>query len=241
MTDKADFHDLSFFRPDEPAAIIERRLPHWSQAGVVTFITWRAYDSLPNAALRRFHAERNAWLKQRGISARTADWREKLSASGFVGEFHRLFSLRWHDLLDQGHGDCVLAQPEMSELVMKSLLHFHGDRYLLTDAVVMPNHVHMMVAFPDESSLLVQCESWKHFTAREINRILRRKERFWQQDGFDHLIRNADAFERTQAYIANNSQKARLKPGQSRHYSRHDASSHHAPRDERHSKHNNTS
>lgn len=235
MSDKTTLHDLSYFRPDEPAAILERGLPHWSQAGVVTFVTWRTHDSLPQTALRRFHAERNAWLEQNGINTSDPDWREQLSISGIAPEFHRLFSLRWHDLLDQGHGECVLAEPAVSEIVMNSLLHFDGDRYLLTDAVIMPNHVHALVAFPDDDSLLRQCESWKHYTAREINRRLNRKGRFWQQDGFDHLIRNANAFERTRKYIADNPTKARLKPGQYRHYS-----SHHAPRDESHTKDNNS-
>ncbi len=33
-------------------------------------------------------------------------------------------------------------------------------------------HEHLLAAFPGETSMLPQCESWKHFTAREINRRL---------------------------------------------------------------------
>ena len=31
--------------------IVERRLPHWSQAGAICFITWRTLDSMPQPVL----------------------------------------------------------------------------------------------------------------------------------------------------------------------------------------------
>ena len=68
----------------------------------------------------------------------------------------------------------------------------------------MPNHVHVLAAFPTEEAMLEQCESWKRFTARQINRLLNRRGRFWQQDVFDHLVRSPEEFERLRAYIAEN-------------------------------------
>jgi len=102
----------------------------------------------------------------------------------------------------------------MPEIVAKSLHHFDGERYELTDFVIMPNHVHLLVAFPDEEALLKQCESWKHFTATQINRSLGQKGRFWQQDGFDHLVRTPEQFVRFRRYIADNPRRARLSAGE---------------------------
>ena len=101
-----------------------------------------------------------------------------------------------------------------------SLQHFDGDRYELTDFVVMPNHVHVLVAFPDEESLLKQSESLKHFTATKINRLIGSSGRYWEQDGFDHLLRSDVQFEYLRNYIANNPIKARLKPGEFLHFSK---------------------
>jgi len=84
-----------------------------------------------------------------------------------------------------------------------------------TDFVVMPNHVHLLAAFPDEGSMLAQCESWKHYTATKINRFLGRSSRFWQQDGFDHLVRSVEQFEYLRAYIADNPRRAHLPPANS--------------------------
>ena len=84
----------------------------------------------------------------------------------------------------------------------------------------MPNHVHVLAAFPDEESMLKQCESWKHFTAMQINRQLGRKGRFWQQDGFDHLVRSERQFEHLRRYIAENPTRAGLQPGEYLHESK---------------------
>jgi type I restriction enzyme R subunit len=137
-----------------------------------------------------------------------------------IQEYRLQISDRWNEHLDASHGSCVLRQPELSQIVADSLLHFDGDRYDLTDFVVMPNHVHLLVAFHDDDSMLKQCEFWKHFTAAQINRALGRSGRFWQQDGFDHLVRSAVQFGHLRQYIAENSIRAKLRRGEYIHYSK---------------------
>jgi putative transposase len=200
------------FDRDAEFLIAERRLPHWSQAGTLTFITWRTNDSIPASVLRQWRVERCRWLRAHQIDADRPDWRIQLATMdrNVQDEFRRLFSDRWHDALDAGHGDCVLRNPELAEIVANSLKHFDGERYVLTDFVVMPNHVHLLAAFENETAMLAQCESWKHFTAAQMNRWLGRKGRFWEQDGFDHLVRSPEAFAYLRQYIAENPQRARL-------------------------------
>jgi type I restriction enzyme R subunit len=62
--------------------------------------------------------------------------------------------------------------------------------------------------------MLAQCDSWKHYTATQINRRLHLKGRFWQQDGFDHLVRTVEQFEHLRRYIADNPKKANLHAGE---------------------------
>ena len=50
---------LQMFDPHAEYAVVERRLPHWAQAGTMCFITWRSFDSIPSTVLRRWHAERD--------------------------------------------------------------------------------------------------------------------------------------------------------------------------------------
>ncbi len=213
---------LQTFDPKADYSIIERKLPHWSQAGTICFITWRTADSIPLPILRHWHAEREDWLRQHGIEPRTAYWKARLLElpRADQAEFMRTFSDRWHHHLDACHGACVLRRPELAQAVGESLLKFDGDRYELTDFVVMPNHVHLLAAFRDEEGMLAQCESWKHFTARAINRALGQRGPFWQQDGFDHLVRTLGHFEGYRGYIAANGAKARLHPGEYLHYAK---------------------
>jgi len=214
--------ELHFFDPREPTAIVERKLPHWSQAGVVCFITFRTHDSMPADVLKRWRDERSRWLVRHGIAPRSSNWREKLLQlePALQAEFYRHFSQRWHDELDAGHGACLLANPQLGGVVEESLLKFDNDRYEMLDFVVMPNHVHLLATFAQEDAMLEQCDSWKHFTAWQINQQCGTSGRFWQQDGFDHLVRSADQFEHFRRYIAENPAKARLQSGQWTHYSK---------------------
>ena len=82
------------------------------------------------------------------------------------------------------------------------------------DFVVMPNHVHLLCAFSSENALSKQCDSWLHFTARQINLKLGRKGKFWQQEPFDHLVRSPEQYEYLRKYIAENGAKAGLKENQ---------------------------
>ena len=67
--------------------------------------------------------------------------------------------------------------------------------------------------------MLTQCESWKRWTATKINRTLDESGRFWQQDGFDHLVRSEAQFRHYRRYIANNPKKSGLRKGEYLHYS----------------------
>lgn len=213
---------MQFFDRDQEILLTERRLPHWAQAGTVTFITFRTWDSLPTAVIEAWLAERDVWLRRHGIDPFSSDWQRQVDRLGprLAAELRTLIADRWNDQLDTCHGQCVLRRPELAEEVAKSLRHFDGDRYELTDFVVMPNHVHVLAAFPDEAALLMQCDSWKHFTATQINKRLGRAGRFWQQDGFDHLVRSGEQFGYLRKYIAANPERASLKIGEYLHYSK---------------------
>jgi REP element-mobilizing transposase RayT len=211
---------LQFFDPKQEHTIAWKSLPHWAQAGTLCFITWRTADSLPAAVLARLAENRQQLLRACGLNP-AADWRRdlsKLPLADRAGVQWTLFAA-WDDHLDRGAGQGVLARPELNNIVAESLLHFDGDRYKLTDFVVMPNHVHVLVAFHEEDMLLAQCRSWKRFTSRQIQKALGRRGQFWQVEQFDHLIRSEDEFTRYRNYIADNPKKAHLPPGSYRLYS----------------------
>jgi putative transposase len=215
----SDFH---LFDPQAELRVVERQLPHWCQSNALCFITWRTVDSMPRQVVDAWHADRVRWLARHGIDGTKPQWRRELGRldARDVREFLQAFWNRWHDALDACHGECVLRRAELAHIVADSLHSFNGDRYQLFDYVVMPNHVHILASFPDEEAMLRQCESWKHYMATKINRLLRRKGRFWQQDAFDHLLRSEEQFNYLRRYIAANPARGGLPTGSFVHYSK---------------------
>jgi putative DNA methylase len=112
--------------------------------------------------------------------------------------------------LDQGHGRRDLATPAVAELVQSALFTFDADRYALIAWCVMPNHVHALLTLCPEYRLDRIVHSWKSYTAKEANRLLRRSGAFWAREYFDRFMRDSDHLVRTVAYIEGNPVKAGL-------------------------------
>jgi len=203
---------FELFDPQGELSIREGHLPHWRQPGVTYFVTFRTDDSVPQTLLRAWHARRDVWLHRHGIDPSSGRWKATLRENpDLEDEYHAKFTRQFMDYLDRGYGKCVLRDRPLAEIVADSLHHFDGERYHLGDFVVMPNHVHLLVCLLGTTEIEQQCRSWKKFTAGKINAALRRYGRFWQEESFDHLVRNVDQFERLQRYIGNNPAKAALR------------------------------
>ena len=185
---------LQAFDRNQQYSVVNRRLPHWSQSCTVCFITFRTWDSMPKKVLAVWLAERKEWLRQKGIDSTLPGWESRLRKlpTNLQREYQRFVARRWNNHLDDLHGACVLRKSEFARIIAESLRYFDGQRYELTDFVVMPNHVHLLAAFFSEETMLKQCESWKHYTAKTINLALGRKGRFWGRDAFDQLVRSTD-------------------------------------------------
>jgi putative transposase len=151
-----------------------RRLPHLHGPEHPTFLTWRLYGGLPP---HRFFPD------------------PTLPSGKAFAVLDRL--------LDQVRiGPFYLRQAAIAEMVIDSIhhnantLHF----YSLHTFVVMPNHVHILmtplIPVPPLTKAL------KGFTAKQANQMLGRTGNpFWQEESYDHLVRNAREGERIRFYI----------------------------------------
>lgn len=207
---------FEFYDPEAPITVSRRNLPHWHQPGATCFITFRTADSLPLDVITSFKELRADWLRAHGIDPRIPRWRSALDQlpRGEQVEFYRRFNRTFHDLLDAGHGACVLRKPELAAIVAKAIHHFDGERYHLAAFVVMPNHVHVLMGLIGGHSASSVSSSWKRYTATRINRVLRVNGHFWQSESFDHLVRSGEQFNYLLEYIAKNPEKAGLGEGE---------------------------
>jgi len=159
-----------------------RRLPHLYAIGQPLFITFRLHDSLP---LERTFPTANV-----------------TSGEAFVAI---------NRLLDQARcGAMFLRQPVIAQEVLASIESGVAlGHYSMHAWAIMPNHVHLLLT--SHVSVSKFLSSLKGSTARRANLLLGRTGRpFWQDESFDHLVRNDEEFRRIQRYIENNPVKAGL-------------------------------
>ncbi len=163
-------------------AFYRRRLPHWHPGGKFIFLTWRLFGSLP----KDFKTNPKESAGRRFCALDTA--------------------------LDRAlHGPRWLADEAVARMVVDSLrfCEHHLQLFRLSSWVLMPNHVHLLI-FPLAPPHRIT-HSLKSFTAVKANQILNRAgDPFWQDESFDHWIRDRIELEKIQSYIENNPVKARM-------------------------------
>jgi putative transposase len=102
----------------------------------------------------------------------------------------------------------IISEDER-RIVLDAIKHFHKIRYLVTSAVVMPDHVHLMlkpVAHESNTEFLLSniLQGIKGFSAREINRVRGTKGVLWLDESYDRIVRDYDEYLEKWQYIRNN-------------------------------------
>jgi putative transposase len=210
--------EFRFFDPGAKTAISQGHLPHWEQVNAWYFITWRTADSIPKDVLDKWLVDRATWLTDHGIDPAVEDWQRYIETlpEDQHREFYRLFTAKWHSMLDECHGQCLLRRSELSAVVEESFLHHNLQKYELEAFVVMPNHVHVLAGIRGRGEMKKLCRNWKRFTAGRVNRILGQAGQFWQWESFDHLVRSPGSLTKFREYILKNPEKAHLRDGEYR-------------------------
>ncbi len=192
---------LQAFDPEAEFEVRERHLPHWRQEGATYFVTFRLGDALPQAKLRALRAERLHWAREHPPPVPPSESRK----------FQVLFSAKIERYLAAGYGKCWLKRPQVADIVEKALLHFDRERYRLGWYVIMPNHVHALVTPTPGYELSAILHSWKSFTSNASNRLVGRQGSLWQDESFDHMLRDDDGLRHYRRYIAENPVNAGLR------------------------------
>ena len=172
-------------------------LPHCDKPGLIQFVTFRLWDSLPVS--RRSEWEHLLTTAERSDAPR----------SGARSIASREQQLKLEDYIDRGLGECFLRDPRVATL-METALRFHqGSRFELLAWVVMPNHVHVLLKVGD-APLSKIIQNWKSIVAVKANKLLGRTGDFWQADYWDTYMRDEAQKIRAIHYIENNPVKAKL-------------------------------
>ena len=206
--------NFTAFNEHAPVEIYYRNLPHWHQDGATCFVTFRLADSIPRAILEQWNHERIQWLKARGITDRMGR-KEREAAYGEINlkqrqNFERQNSRRLFIELDQCHGCCLFKNTEARNILNAAMLHHDGHYYHSGDFVIMPNHVHWIIQPLEDSKLWKSMRSIKRFASTQLSQLKPHEGKLWQNETYDHLIRDRTELARIRKYIADNPMKANL-------------------------------
>jgi alanyl-tRNA synthetase/REP element-mobilizing transposase RayT len=192
--------------PAEQLPITKRhgaKLPHWTQPGATYAVTFRLADSLPVAVVESWRREREEIEQRAKTQNRSLTWRERM-------DLQRLYSTRIDSILNSGQGACYLKDERVARIMQDALQHFHADHYDLIAWAIMPNHVHVVVRPIGTHELPEILHSWKSFAAKQANKVLERSGPFWQDEYYDHLIRDEEDFRHAIEYVISNPEHAGL-------------------------------
>jgi REP element-mobilizing transposase RayT len=182
-------------------------LPHLECPSGTYFVTFRLAGSVPQDVMESWKAERREIQRIASVQKRQLSSHEKQTLK-------YLYSSKVQHYLDQSIGVCWLKHPVIAKAVNDALLYFDCERYRLHAWCIMPNHVHVVFTVVSgnmgHSDLIPILHSWKSFTAHQANKALGRSGTFWQNEYYDHLIRNDKDFGHCVEYTLQNPVKAGL-------------------------------
>ena len=183
-------------------------LPHWRIPRATYAVTFRLKDSIPASALEDYHRRKKTLaIRLQELSSQGGS-RSSLEALVSVRSEIAAFQETFLDAtLNESHGECLLKRPEIARLIENAVRHFDGERYTLLAWSVMPNHVHAVLRPADGQDLEKIIQSWKSFSAKKANELLGRQGSFWQEEYYDHLVRDAEDFRHQVRYVLANPRK----------------------------------
>lgn len=199
-------------------------LPHWQPPEGNYFITYRLYGSIPKPVIEELKVAYQAALKRvdeehardllKVADKMTPEMKAKLASileKKQYGEQKRYFK-QFDDFLDSRllNEPHWLKDPAIAQFEAANIQHYAGRYFKLYAYCIMANHVHLLIKLnPGAPMLWKVLQDMKKYSGRKINQLLGRKGQFWEDESYDHLVRDGE-FDRILWYILNNPVKAGL-------------------------------
>jgi len=189
----------------------EHNLPHYQPPNATYLVNIRLAGSLPREALARIQREYQTFkrsLASRHIRSQEIETYRERQLQYYM-DIDRLLDA---NALKQN----LLVREDIAELVAASLRLNDGKKYVLIAYCIMPNHVHIILGIGapwlntvDDTGkkpfpVTRHIGSMKKYTARKANALLARDGPFWQNESYDHVIRDDVELKSLLWYVLNN-------------------------------------
>jgi REP element-mobilizing transposase RayT len=170
-----------------------RNLPHIYYPEGTYFITYRLHDSIPINLITELKKKYENSYEEPSI-------REK-----------RIFK-KYDELLDKGcslEGNINLTDPAIAKINQQVIHQYDGKDYTLVCYCIMPNHIHLVFTLLEENRGISKImKSIKGVSAREYNKHMGKSGIVWQDESYDHIVRNEKELFNIIRYVINNPVKA---------------------------------
>lgn len=98
---------------------------------------------------------------------------------------------------------------QLPKLSNRALIFFKGKELTTHAYCIMPNHVHWVFSHKEDAQVVWRIlQRMKSFTAKECNKILKREGQFWEEESYDHIVRDTKEFDNIVWYTLQNPVKA---------------------------------
>jgi putative transposase len=202
-----------------------RHLPHLQPWNATFFITFRLAGSIADPVATQMR-EDLVGRQRKTMHEGQKDLVKELWCTQLEEHFTKV-----DEFLGQRTSGPLWLQDDRIASLVSSAIHFKNHRdYLLHAFTIMPDHVHLVFSLgegilgagnrgsingnlvdpgkPYRVSRILG--SIKKYTALRANAFLGRKGAFWQDESYDHVVRDGDELERIIWYVLMNPVKAGL-------------------------------
>jgi REP element-mobilizing transposase RayT len=176
--------------------VYRRHLPHQVPANTPIFLTWNLKGAVTREMYDSIEWER---LRLAALSVREGEAQPERK----IRENKLLFAYGDRLLGQATRGPMFLGEAPIAQIVIDSIMFGALDRYQLYAFVVMANHVHVLLTPILPLAKITQ--GIKGFTARQINQLQNQPGRIvWQDESYDHWVRDDEELLRIIQYIEQN-------------------------------------
>ncbi len=218
---------MKFVGVSEPKIYYRRHLPHHQPEDATYHVVFRLAGSLPLEVVQELKQERERILHELDCGKNGDHLIDQREA------YQQTYFERFDTLLDGSSVGPKWLQESAIAAIVKKAIHFRDVRqYDLIAYSIMPNHVHLVIdvgrvadptlpAFNNIQNrdgrdgvpsykLTDILASLKKYIALRANRELHRSGAFWQDESYDHVIRDESELERTIEYVLQNPVQANM-------------------------------
>jgi len=189
-----------------------RNLPHIIPDDAQFFVTFTLNGALSYDVIERLQNEKEERIKK---AIKTGERKY---------DIEKIYFGKYDDLLaNPSNGVKFIENEHVAKIVADKIHEFDNLKYELICFCIMPNHVHLLIdtmnytpeklnnkGSTKEYYLTDVLRLIKGNTSNRCNKILNREGRFWQNENYDHFIRDRNELSRIISYILHNPVKANL-------------------------------